>query len=97
MSAIEPVRICTLPNGAVLNIASGVARSLQQALDLLLSQTKIDIALEVDPGRLRPSDTPVAVGNAARARDLLGWQPTHSFSQTLASVLDYWREQAPQL
>jgi GDP-4-dehydro-6-deoxy-D-mannose reductase len=88
-------RFDTLPNGAVLNIASGVARSLQEALDLLLSQTKIDIAVEVDPGRLRPSDTPVAVGNAARARDLLGWQPTHSFSQTLASVLDYWREQAP--
>ncbi|MCP9627201.1 NAD-dependent epimerase/dehydratase family protein [Rhodopseudomonas palustris] len=89
------LRFHDLPNGAVINIASGVARPLQAALDQLLSLTSSKIEVMVDPQRLRPNDTPVAFGNAARAAEWLDWRPAHAWPDTIASVLDYWRRQAP--
>jgi GDP-4-dehydro-6-deoxy-D-mannose reductase len=60
-----------LPNGAAINIASGEARAIQEVLEILvaLSRVKIDAVL------LRPSDTPVVLGSADRARDWLRWSP----------------------
>ncbi|WP_322513829.1 NAD-dependent epimerase/dehydratase family protein [Rhodopseudomonas palustris] len=88
------LRFDDLPNGAVINIASGVARPLQDALDRLLSLTASKIDVMVDPQRLRPNDTPVAFGNAARAAEWLDWHPAHDWPDTIASVLDYWRGQS---
>jgi GDP-4-dehydro-6-deoxy-D-mannose reductase len=56
-----------------------------------LSRVKIDVA--IDPALLRPNDTPVMLGNAARARNWLGWAPTRSWNTMLESVLNYWRRQ----
>uniref|UniRef100_E6VN10 NAD-dependent epimerase/dehydratase n=1 Tax=Rhodopseudomonas palustris (strain DX-1) TaxID=652103 RepID=E6VN10_RHOPX len=87
------LRFDDLPNGAAINIASGVARPLQEALDRLLSLTSSKIEVKVDPQRLRPNDTPVAFGNAARAAEWLDWRPAHDWPDTIASVLEYWRGQ----
>jgi GDP-4-dehydro-6-deoxy-D-mannose reductase len=75
----------------ILNIASGRPRTIRSVLDGLLALSRVAIACETDPARLRPSDTPVYVGNAALAHRLLGWAPVHPFSATLATVLAYWR------
>jgi GDP-D-mannose dehydratase len=40
---------------------------------------------------MRPVDTPVIVGNPARAHELLGWAPQHEIRATLASVLEHCR------
>lgn len=51
------LRFDDLPNGGVINIASGVARPLQDALDRLLSLTTSKIDVMVNPQLLRPNDT----------------------------------------
>jgi GDP-4-dehydro-6-deoxy-D-mannose reductase len=86
------LRFDGLPNGAAINIASGEAHAIQDALDILvaLSQVRIDVA--VDAALLRPNDTPVVLGNANRARDWLGWTPKRTWNTTLESVLNYWRQ-----
>lgn len=87
------LRFDTPPNGAAINIASGEARAIQEALDILVALSRVKIDVAIDPARLRPNDTPVVLGDAARARDWLGWEPTRSWNTTLESVLNYWRQQ----
>jgi GDP-4-dehydro-6-deoxy-D-mannose reductase len=77
--------------GQVYNVASGVARSIRSVLDALVSRARAPVRIDVDPTRLRPQDTPVIVGDAARLKDATGWQPTVPFEQMLDDLLEYWR------
>lgn len=90
VSSIQTIE--TIPQNTLLNLASGMPRRIEDILSALLALSKVDIRIEVDPNRLRPSDIPRAVGNAARARTMLDWQPTIPWEKTLADVLDEWRK-----
>lgn len=80
--------------GTVLNIASGQPIRIKMVLDRLLAMsTRSDIRVEADPERMRPSETPYFVGNAAKARHILGWAPHRTLDETLADVLAFYREQ----
>jgi nucleoside-diphosphate-sugar epimerase len=81
----------SIPPGSIFNIASGVPRTIRVVLEELLAEAGVDVELETDPTRLRPSDIPTASGNAERAQQLLGWQPRISWQQTLRDVLADWR------
>ncbi len=78
--------------GQVYNIGFGQARGIQELLDHLLSLSRVEISIEEEPSRLRPSDIPVVLCDATRVREQTGWQPTISFEQSLRDTLDYWRE-----
>ncbi|MBB5374471.1 GDP-mannose 4,6-dehydratase [Acidocella aromatica] len=80
-----------LPGDTILNIASGTPRRIGDVLATLLALAKVEVHVEEDPARLRPSDIPRAIGDAARARALLGWRPAIPWAQTLADVLNDWR------
>ncbi len=80
-----------LPAGVILNIASGVARRIGDVLDELRDLAGIAVEVRTDPARLRPSDIPVARGNADAARARLGWAPRIAWRQTLADLLEDWR------
>lgn len=79
-------------DGEVYNIGSGVARSMQEVLDALLSLSKIKVRVEVDPRRLRPSDVPILLADSSKFVTRTGWKPRIPFQQTLGDLLDYWRE-----
>lgn len=81
------------PGAKALNIASGQARSVQSVLDGLLGLARVEVRIETDPARLRPSEVPVAVGDASLARTCLGWTPHRSFESLLKDLLEYWRAQ----
>lgn len=91
--ALTVVRSPELSSGITLNIASGTPRTIRSVLDKLLALSRVPIAVEIDPSRLRPNDTPFYVGNASAAGRLLGWQPHCAFGDTLTDVLEYWRRQ----
>ena len=76
----------------VYNICSGQAYRIGDLLEQLLSRARKSIAVEQDPARMRPSDQPVILGSAARAASELGWRPTIPIADTLADLLEYWRE-----
>jgi GDP-4-dehydro-6-deoxy-D-mannose reductase len=80
-----------LPPGTILNLASGAPRRIGDVLNELLILAGIAAELRADPSRVRASDVPLACGDAARARTLLGWTPAVPWRQTLQSVLDDWR------
>ena len=78
------------PPGAILNVASGRQRRIGAILADLLEAAGIEAAVETDPERLRPSDIPVAAGNAAQARACLDWRPVIAWTQTLSDLLQDW-------
>jgi len=78
--------------GEVYNIGSGVARSIGELLETLLSLSSVKARIEVDPARLRPSDVPILLADSSRFIALTGWRPVIPFEQTLRDLLDYWRQ-----
>ena len=82
-----------IKNGSAINVASGATHVVGDILGDLLALSRIKIEIAVDPERLRKSDIPVVVCDAALARRILQWQPRHAWQDTLRSVLEFWRTQ----
>ncbi len=78
--------------GDVYNLGSGRGHTIRWLLDTLLSMSSAKVEVRNDPARMRPSDIPSLVCNPAKFEQHTGWQPTIPLEQTLADVLDYWRE-----
>lgn len=78
--------------GEVYNIGSGITRSMQEVLDMLLGMSKVKVDVRVDPTRLRPSDVMILWADASKFAEATGWKPTIPYEQTLLDLLDYWRE-----
>lgn len=77
--------------GEVYNIGSGVARSVGQMLDVLLSLSSVKVDVRQDPCRLRPSDVKILWSDCSKFRAQTGWAPEIPFEQTMRDLLDYWR------
>ena len=77
--------------GAVYNVCSGHAVSVQAIADALLAMAARPMRLVSDPALQRPVDIPVLVGDSTRLRAATGWQPTIPLAETLADVLADWR------
>ena len=75
----------------VYNVSSGFARSMRSVLDALIARARVTVHIETDPSLLRPSDTPVLLGDSSRLRAATGWRPEISFEQILDDLLNYWR------
>ncbi|MBI2940884.1 MAG: GDP-mannose 4,6-dehydratase [Chloroflexi bacterium] len=82
--------------GSVYNIGSGIARSIEEMLHVLLKQSRADVQVVVDPSRLRPSDVLLLWADTSAFRRQTGWEPRIPFEQTMGSLLDYWRERVGQ-
>ncbi len=73
------------------NLCSSTGFRIRKLLDILLSMARTPIRIEVDPERLRPSDTPVIIGSCSRFCKETGWRTTVSLDESLRRILDYWR------
>ena len=82
--------------GEAYNLCSGLAHSLQAAVEELLRLAHVDAAIEPDAERVRETDTPEVYGSHAKFHEATGWEPKLSFGQLLADLLDYWRAQLKQ-
>jgi GDP-4-dehydro-6-deoxy-D-mannose reductase len=78
--------------GEVYNLASGRTVTINEVLDILLSNAQVKIRVEQDPERLRPSDVPILWGDYSKIHQQTGWQPQIPLEQTLSDLLNYWRE-----
>jgi GDP-4-dehydro-6-deoxy-D-mannose reductase len=78
--------------GEAFNICSGRGVTIRWVLETLLSFSKVEIEVTVDPVRLRPSDIPHLVGDHGRFTAATGWTPEIPLEQTLQDLLDGWRD-----
>ncbi|HEU4687783.1 MAG TPA: GDP-mannose 4,6-dehydratase [Vicinamibacterales bacterium] len=78
-------------SGEIYNVGSGIGRSIRSLLDAFLSRSQVEIRVETDTARLRPSETTVFVAETSRLRARTGWRPQISFESMLDQLLGYWR------
>jgi GDP-4-dehydro-6-deoxy-D-mannose reductase len=81
--------------GAVYNLCSGQARSIREALDIMLKFASRPVRVHTDKEIPRPLDTPRLVGDSSRLRQL-GWTPEIPLEQTLADILQFWRTESQE-
>jgi GDP-4-dehydro-6-deoxy-D-mannose reductase len=81
--------------GTVYNVASGVGRTIAFLLDGLIARARVPVRVEPDRARMRPDDTPVLIGDAARLHAATGWAPAITFDRMLDDLLEYWRNSPP--
>jgi len=79
-------------SGEVYNIGFGKTYTMKEILNKLFSLSSVEMTVEVDPERLRPSDVPVLLSDSSKFRAQTGWEPKIPLEQTLADLLNYWRE-----
>lgn len=78
--------------GEPYNVCTERGIKMRDLLEKLRALSTVEIAVESDPNRARPADIPYLVGNAQKIRRELGWQAKRDLDDTLADLLEYWRE-----
>ncbi|MBT3464622.1 GDP-mannose 4,6-dehydratase [archaeon] len=79
-------------SGESYNVCSGKGVSMQKILDVLLSITSVEVFMETDEERIRPSDVPISIGDNTKLKEDTGWVPKINLERTLYDLLNYWRE-----
>ncbi len=78
--------------GEIYNVCSGKGHSIKDLLGLITKQAYVNVKIETDPTRLRPSDIPVLVGENRALFKRTRWQNSIPIEKTLGDLLQYWRE-----
>lgn len=71
-------------------VASGQTHAVRDVLDLAFGHLGLDWRRHVrtDPRLLRPAEPQTLVGDATRARTLLGWAPTRTFADLIREMTE---------
>jgi GDPmannose 4,6-dehydratase len=71
-------------------IATGISHSVKDLVQVAFSHAGLDWEkyVEVDPALLRPAEVDHLIGNAAKARKILGWEPSVDFEGLIAMMVD---------
>ncbi len=77
--------------GEVYNLGSGRAITIRELLEMLVGMSEVEVEIEVDPERLRPSDVEILLADSSKFRAETGWEPRIPLETTLADLLAFWR------
>jgi len=83
--------------GEAYNVGSGKAIAMQEILDMALSLAKTNIIVEQDPVLMRVSDTPVIQADISLITQEIGWKPEIPLRNTIADMLNDWRNKIKYL
>jgi GDPmannose 4,6-dehydratase len=71
-------------------IATGMTHSVREFCEIAFGRLDLDYRdyVRVDPALVRPAEVDLLVGDASKARRVLGWEPTVSFDELVALMVD---------
>jgi GDPmannose 4,6-dehydratase len=71
-------------------IATGVSHSVRQLVETAFAHAGLDWQkyVRTDPALLRPAEVDHLIGDPAKARRVLGWEPSVNFEQLVAMMVD---------
>jgi GDPmannose 4,6-dehydratase len=71
-------------------IATGVSHSVRELVEVAFGHVGLDWQkyVRLDPAFLRPAEVDHLIGDAGKARRLLGWEPEVSFERLIAMMVD---------
>lgn len=76
--------------GEVYNIATGHGITIKDLLGRLIELAGVEVKVQPDPARMRPSDVEILIGDSSKFRADTGWEPQIPLDQTLRDVVAYW-------
>ena len=79
------------PHGDDYVISTGQTQSIRRLLDVAFARVGIDDWTHLvtqDPRFLRPAEVELLVGDATKAREVLGWEPKVSFTELVEMMVD---------
>jgi len=77
--------------GDVYNISSEFIYQMSDIVKIIEKQIGHTFKIVTDPSLLRPTDERVIVGDITKLKKDTGWKQKVSMEQTVADMLDYWR------
>ena len=71
-------------------IATGVSHSVRQLVETAFAHVGLDWQkyVRIDPAFLRPAEVDHLIGDASKAKRVLGWEPSVSFEKLVAMMVD---------
>jgi GDPmannose 4,6-dehydratase len=71
-------------------IATGVAHSVRECLDIAFDQAGLEIGdhVEIDDSLKRPAEVDQLIGDPSKAKRQMGWEPRTSFEQLIRLMVD---------
>jgi GDPmannose 4,6-dehydratase len=71
-------------------IATGQPHSVREFLEIAFGHVGLNYRDHVvtDPQFYRPAETELLLGDASKAKQVLGWKPTHTFEQVVQEMVD---------
>ncbi len=78
--------------GAVYQLCSGKAISIQSVLNKLLKFSDKKITVKIDKKFFRKNDIPTIRGDYSRAKKEIQYIPKYKIDNTLLNSLNYWRD-----
>ena len=87
------VRAARYAEGEDFVIATGTTHTVAEFAEAALRRAGVGDSwknhVDVDPDLFRPMDTRIMVGDASKARELLGWTPTVEFAELVGRMVDH--------
>ena len=84
-------RMLQQPEGGDYVLATGETHSIRELLDVAFRHVGIDDwerHITEDPRFMRPAEFDLLIGDASKARDVLGWTPSVRFDQLVTMMVD---------
>lgn len=71
-------------------VATGKAHTVRQFCEQAFAEAGLDYReyVEINTQLLRPAEKEVLVGDASKARDLLGWEPRYTFAEIVKEMVE---------
>ncbi len=82
--------------GEAYFICSGEPVSIRHLLQTLSELAQVEVEINYDPARIRPSDTPILYGSYGKILADTGWRPEISIRQSLSDALADWESRLRQ-
>ncbi len=79
-------------NGEVYNVCSGEEQSVRSMIERLLLLAGVEVAIEQDATRLRPSEQRRVYASNKKLKHHTGWYQELKLDTSLKDLLDYWEK-----
>jgi GDP-4-dehydro-6-deoxy-D-mannose reductase len=80
-------------SGEVYNICSGRGYSIRELVTLLADKRKTKVQIVEETQKMRPRDNPSIIGNNAKVRAAVNWQPEIPLDTSLDEMVTFWEKQ----
>jgi nucleoside-diphosphate-sugar epimerase len=77
--------------GQIINIGSGVERTLKEVSEMIKEKTNSDVSIVGNPKYNRPNESR-CWANISKAKKLLGWEPKHDLEEALDITINWYRK-----